>query len=201
MWNERPSLAELREMTVVELRAQAKAMAQEATGYCPHCEQEMWRLYRRPLNKGMVEFLVRLAERTHDGRWVHFSDVGFTSRDYPYLSWWGLAETLRSDEDDKVWSGSWRVTKLGLDFVLDHTTTVPSHMFHVSHVGREKAVVGWETSRVSILQVQRFNFMELMADGSLPELHEMYRAERVPKPRWPRREVKKFQMPLFRAVK
>ena len=197
--HDRPSLEELRRMSVPELRGYAKA-SQDYVGACPHCEQEMWRLYRRSLNRGMVDFLVGLAELTHKGGWVHFSEVGFSSRDYPYLSWWRLAETMRSEDEEKSWAGCWRVTNLGLRFVLDHTVTVPSHMFHVSKVDRKKAIVGWETSRINITQVQKFNFMELMSGGSVPTLYEMYKEQRrrsaggVKKKR---RRVKRYQFPLF----
>lgn len=140
---------------VSEVRVPLGAHSKEGSD-CPHCGQYM-RVYVRKLNRNMMLFLRSLARKP--GEWVSFRECEFTSRDYPYVSFWGLAVT-RVDANDgtKRASGFWKITQKGLDF-LAARLAVPSHV----HVYNNK-VVGWSDTVTTASQAygEDFDYSELM---------------------------------------
>ncbi len=140
---------------------------------CPCCHQFVKR-YRRKLNRGMAQFLIRLWIRTREGynpekggRWVHsaeFQDLMY-NRDYSKLHWWGLIEPHPNSREealpDRSSNGLWRITPLGVEFVL-RRTRVPSHSLSFN-----KKVYGFEGNQIDIIEAlgKKFNYAELMAGG------------------------------------
>ena len=142
--------------------AQQYILSNRAMGVnCPCCNQ-FCKLYRRKLNSNMARFLISLFEAWYDqGQkgWVHYKQLKFTGRDYPYLKMWNLAETpIVTPSGAKKMSGLWRPTERGIDFVLQRIT-VPSHVNH-----HRKNVFGFEDAQVSINAAlgRHFNYGELM---------------------------------------
>lgn len=148
------------EVTLAEAKERLFAQAQDGVG-CPCCGQFV-RIYARKLNRNMMLFLVSLARKP--GQWVCFRDCEFTSRDYPYLSFWGLAIT-RVDAGDgtKKSSGFWKITQKGLDFLAGRLS-VPSHV-HIYN----NAIVGWSDTPTTASRAygDGFDYSELMESTDL----------------------------------
>ena len=108
-------------------------------------------------------FLTSLARKP--GQWVNFRDCDFTSRDYPYLSFWGLAVTrVEAGDDTKRSSGFWQITEKGLDF-LAGKISVPSHAHIYNNV-----VVGWSETTTTPQRAygEGFNYTELLTSTGSP---------------------------------
>lgn len=102
---------------------------------CVVCEQNS-KVYKRKLNANMCKFLWSLNASKDlnrsigrkDGDWVHYKDLKFTSRDYSYVTHWGLAIMKTNNDDSKRTSGYWKITDLGSDFV-ENETRVPKYCY------------------------------------------------------------------------
>ena len=84
---------------------------------CPCCEQYA-KVYRRRINKGQAQSLIRLyrlGAQAQNG-WVHVRDLGAASREEGKLVHWGLVEEggKRADGGRGGW---WRLTANGRAFV------------------------------------------------------------------------------------
>ena len=84
---------------------------------CPCCDQHA-QVYRRRINRGQAESLIRLyalCAQSPNG-WVHVSVLGARSREEGKLAHWGLVEE-GSLKPDGGRGGYWRITSLGRRFV------------------------------------------------------------------------------------
>ena len=141
---------------------------------CPCCTQRA-QTYKRKLNSGMAASLLAIYQRTKqlqpkDG-WLHIPKdfVGadkklatvLGNREYARLRYWGLLEQFGgpNEDADTRFSGKWRLTKLGEEFVLGEVD-VPELM--VLYDGR---LMKKSTEKTDIRKAlgSRFNYDELMA--------------------------------------
>jgi len=128
---------------------------------CPCCEQ-FCKIYPRKLNANMVMFLISLVRvwEKQGGGWVHYSACKFKGRDYPFLTFWGLAETGRSvaEESEKRMSGKWRPTELGVLFAKDEVRV--SQRLHIFN----NTVISKDTETVGVVEAlgSPFHYRELM---------------------------------------
>ena len=142
-----------------EAKRRVNAAAEKGT-ICLCCQQHV-KIYRRKLNSNMAEFLcslVRVFRTTQD--WVPFKDCKFTGRDYPYIAFWGLAETKPNNDEAKKNSGLWRPTQKGIDFIGGRVS-VPSHGYFYNTEVRE-----WSKTPVYLRDVfdRHFDYSELMGE-------------------------------------
>ena len=91
-------------------------------GHCPVCDR--WgKIYVRNINKTMAQGLVWLNHQTGDeDGWVNVPITGpqwlVRSNQLATLHWWNLVERKSKDDSHKSkFSGIWRTTQLGKDFV------------------------------------------------------------------------------------
>jgi hypothetical protein len=87
---------------------------------CPCCEQHV-QVYRRSINAGMAFALILLSRKpSSDSGWIDIRAVdGLRGGDYAKLRHWGLLEQRPNTDPKKKWSGLWRLTQLGRQFVHD----------------------------------------------------------------------------------
>lgn len=123
---------------------------------CPCCQQHV-QVYRRSINSGMVRVLIDIARAA--GAWVDIRDLDVRGGDYGKLRYWGLLERRPNTDPEKKWSGFWRVTQFGLQFVHDQVR-VQRHA-HVYN-GRVLSFSGDEVSIRRCLG-RRFDYEELMS--------------------------------------
>jgi hypothetical protein len=114
-----------------ELRRQWADAIADKGGHCPVCDR--WgKIYPRNINKTMCSSLIWLAHFPH-GTWVDVPMTGpkwlVRSNQLPTLRWWNLVERKSNDEETRSkFSGMWRVTSRGRDF-LDRKITIPKKVF------------------------------------------------------------------------
>lgn len=114
------------------LRHQWRDTIEHEGGHCPVCDR--WgKVYPRAINRTMARSLIWLtqAKPVKDG-WVDVPAQApkwlVRSNQLPTLRWWGLVERMPHDSGEKKFSGMWRVTQSGHDFV-DGKVTVPHKVF------------------------------------------------------------------------
>jgi len=112
--------------------AKARVMAKLISGdegVCPCCGQ-FCKLYQRKFNANMAQFLLSLIkiQRQSGQQWIHYSACRFTGRDYPYIAFWGLAETAPSATGQKRTTGQWRPTEKGILFA-NNQIRIAQHLF------------------------------------------------------------------------
>ena len=89
---------------------------------CPVCNKTA-KEYKRSISTNMCRFLVNLVNQYKvKNTWIHHSNIDYNARDYPWLAWWGLAETQKDTSLEKKTTGMWRPTLKGIEFVLGETT-------------------------------------------------------------------------------
>lgn len=111
---------------IQRLRIIWRSIIENGGGRCPVCSR--WgKIYGRNINKTMAQSLVWICHAEVDAEgWV---DVPATaprwvvqSNQLPTLKWWGLVERRFNDGKNKTkFSGMWRPTEKGLDFVHNNT--------------------------------------------------------------------------------
>lgn len=91
-------------------------------GHCPVCDR--WgKVYVRNINTTMAKGLIWLCRQTGDkDGWINVPVTGpqwlVRSNQLPTLHWWNLVERKSKDDSNKTkFSGIWRPTRLGVDFV------------------------------------------------------------------------------------
>lgn len=104
-----------------EMRNAWRETIEHEGGHCPVCDR--WgKVYARPINRTMARALLWLcrAESEKEG-WVDVPAAAprwlVRSNQLPTLRWWNLVERKEHEEDEKKYSGFWKPTRLGLDFV------------------------------------------------------------------------------------
>lgn len=104
-------------ITLQEARVYWRETIRGEGGHCPCCDR--WgKMYRRGINMVMAAGIVWLARHSADGSWVDVPRVGprfvVASNQLPTMRWWGLCErNIPGPDDDKKFSGFWRVTEMG----------------------------------------------------------------------------------------
>lgn len=88
---------------------------------CPCCGQRC-AMRPRTITGNMCIFLIDVVRYSEIdlcecNGWVHYSKCRFTGRDYNFLKDHGLAITARSSDGIKPFTGYWRPTELGVQFV------------------------------------------------------------------------------------
>jgi len=125
-------------------------------GYCPVCSR--WgKIYGRGLNETMARSLIWLASMPLENGWVNVPAKAprwvVRSNQLPTLKWWGLVERHPSDPKSKIkYSGLWKATDLGYDFV-NARERVPKKVFTYND-----EVEGHSTETVSIDQCFKYHF-------------------------------------------
>jgi hypothetical protein len=131
--------------------------------HCPVCDR--WgRIYGRSINETMAKSLVWLCQAPADNLgWIDVPSTAprwlVRSNQLPTLKWWGLVEREpRSEDSDAKYSGMWRPTDLGKDFVHSGVR-VPKKVFTYNNV-----VEGHSTETVSLPECfkEYFSYTEVM---------------------------------------
>ena len=106
---------------------------------CPCCNS-FTKVYKRKLNKGMVQCLIVLAKLTKTSAdnegWVRIGKKFLAKEDcleihhkkYAKLRYWGLIEQKVTGNNQQTETGKWRITKDGYSF-LKGTIKVPERVF------------------------------------------------------------------------
>lgn len=91
---------------------------QNGSVVCPCCDRKAY-LYKRRINRGMCEALLRLYRLP--GEWHHISTFDPKRSDFPVLQHWDLIESRGDapDDDHAKSSGYWRLTARGCAFAQD----------------------------------------------------------------------------------
>lgn len=134
---------------------------------CPCCGQRA-QIYRRKLNSGMARALILIwkeAQRQIDlgalleDAWVDIRKINVRGGDYAKLAYWGLIEP-HSEHDDVKYSGLWRITKRGSDFVL-RSAVVPDAVYVYN--GSLLDMYDSKLTNIKDALGSKFNFEELLS--------------------------------------
>lgn len=156
----------------ISLEAASKAFFEEAKGKgskCPCCKR-FGKIYRRKLHSSMAAVLILLYRYREHG-YVHAHTLINTTTDpkvaaairgdFAKLRYWGLIEAgAKSGHTDKKYSGTWRITDAGCDFVTGRSRLFASILLYNSKyldVGGDKTVDIYEVLG------DRFSYKELMS--------------------------------------
>lgn len=145
-----------------EARTWIEANAADGGAKCPCCDQ-FAKVYRRPLNSGMVRSLITMWLAA--GRdWQHVpTTVGGRSREEGKLRYWGLVQESAGVRGDGGRAGWWRLTEAGEMFVR-RAAQVPRYA--LIYDGQALKLEGRLVSIDDCLGT-KFNYAELMAGTGL----------------------------------
>lgn len=144
------------------LRLSWKETIEHDGGHCPVCDR--WgKVYGRAINITMAQSLVWLsrADKDEDG-WVDVPNTAprwlVRSNQLPTLKWWGLVERrANTEESTNKFSGMWRCTELGLNFVFGRAQ-VPRKVFTYNNM-----VEGFSEEKIFICDVvDNFDYADVM---------------------------------------
>lgn len=120
------------------LRKSWKETIEHDGGHCPVCDR--WgKVYARGINATMAQSLVWLSQAHKDEHgWVDVPNTAprwlVRSNQLPTLKWWKLVERrANTEESANKYSGMWRVTELGSQFVSG-AVSVPKRVFTYNNV-------------------------------------------------------------------
>ena len=147
------------------LRDVWRATIEDEGGHCPVCDR--WgRIYGRSINKTMARDLIWLCSAQADANgWVDVPSTAprwvVRSNQLPTLRWWDLVERRGNDEDSKnKYSGLWRPTPLGLDFV--HAgVRIPRKVYTYNGEVESRSV---ETTAIHECFDEYFDYQQVMND-------------------------------------
>jgi hypothetical protein len=131
--------------------------------HCPVCDR--WgKIYGRSINETMAKSLVWLCQaQANNLGWVDVPSTAprwlVRSNQLPTLKWWNLVEREnRSEDSNTKYSGMWRPTNLGQDFVYNGIR-VPKKVFTYNNV-----VEGHSSDTVLLSECFKdyFNYTEVM---------------------------------------
>lgn len=115
-----------------EMRNKWRETIEHEGGHCPVCDR--WgKVYARSINKTMARSLIWLCyAKPVDDNWVDVPAWAprwlVRSNQLPTLRWWDMVERRANDDEHKKFSGMWRVTPLGRQFV-EGTVSVPKKVY------------------------------------------------------------------------
>jgi hypothetical protein len=134
---------------------------------CKCCGQTV-KLYKRKLNSSMAYGLI-IIYKIHQSigfdkavkmnREVAKLKIPSSNIEYAKLSHWGLIEEQESDSTKKNKSGYWKITKRGIDFVINGTS-IPKYVFIYNGKTQGRSD---ETVLISESLGDKFDYKELMS--------------------------------------
>ena len=127
--------------------------------HCPTSDQ-LAKEYKRNLSSNSAKFLISLVQEFEKtNQWVHYKKCNFSSRDYPALAYWGLAETKIDPKRKTRTNGMWRPTQKGIDFVKGKLKIARYvYTFNGKVTGHDEK----EMINISSALGQHFNYHEIM---------------------------------------
>jgi hypothetical protein len=148
------------DMTLGEARDLLRTLVKDGER-CPCCSQ-FAKVYKRKVNSSMARGLIAMY-RAFGNEFGYVQDIRRTrgatdNREEPKLRYWGLAEEENVLRPDGGRAGYWRVTPLGINWVLDRTTIPKYALIYDTRCLRLEGEV------VTIVDAlgTRFNYRDLM---------------------------------------
>lgn len=142
---------------LARLRSVWRGQIESGGSHCPVCDR--WgKIYGRNINKTMAQSLIWLCHAEGDAEgWVDVPAKAprwvVQSNQLPTLKWWGLVERRGNDGKNKTkFSGMWRPTAKGLDFV-HHGARIEKQVFTYND-----EVQGYGTATVTLRDCFEDNF-------------------------------------------
>jgi len=129
---------------------------------CPACDQVV-KTYPRQIYKANARALISMYRfnMANPGRYFRYKDldIDIGGSDLSKLRFWDLIERKPHIEDDKKFSGYWRITELGISFCLGRATVK-----RYCHVYNNTACKfsGEDRSIHDALKDSKFSYAELM---------------------------------------
>lgn len=126
---------------------------------CPCCDQIV-KVYKRLINKGMIADLARLAKLSDPNQYIHINDftTAHSNREIGNCKWWGLVERMHNDDPKKKTSGMYRITQKGRDFIEGKVMVRKYALVYNSEC------LGFEGGSVLVTDCDKgFNYEELMS--------------------------------------
>lgn len=154
-----PHLTELPDIGMIE-RVEFWQRLRAGDGLmCPCCNRYA-KIYKRRIHHGIVRTLIRLYKEGGEFGFVHISKFcDFQSGyDFTFAQHWGLIEQGANEGKGKT-SGSWRLTRDGVDF-LRHGKGIPAYMLIYN-----STVMGVQGPNVSVHEAlgAKFDYDQLMS--------------------------------------
>ena len=152
----------IEDSTMIEqLRDKWKHTIDHDGGKCPICDR--WgKVYKRNINSTMAKSLIWLCGASN-GDWVDVPKVAprwlVSSNQLPTLKWWGLIDRKEQLDDTKKFSGFWKPTALGIDFVYN-AKEIPKSVFTYNN-----NVEGFSSELVNIRDCfdEHFNYSDVLS--------------------------------------
>jgi len=152
--------------TLLEAKEEVKDAMKDGIE-CPCCEQ--WtQLYKYSFHSGMVKALIYIYKAYENGdipkgeffhveKYLKEKKVDFHGY-HSKLKFWGLLEQKSNDNPAKKWSGFWKITQKGIDFIKDEIALPKYVWLH------NKKAYGFEGPNMlaSELKFKHFNYAEMM---------------------------------------
>jgi hypothetical protein len=132
---------------------------------CPCCDQHV-KLYRRSIHHAMARGLIEAYKLGADKEFIHVPTallgvaINSTAAEFSKLRYWNLVEEMINEDTKKRCSGYWKLTKEGVDFVLNRTR-LPKYVYTYN----QKALdTGFEYEDINISEALNniFDYQELM---------------------------------------
>lgn len=146
-------------VTLIQLKTWLRRQVDEGA-ICPVCDQHV-QVYRRKLNSGMAQSLIRMYI-AGGLDYIHLpTTIGSRSREEGKLRYWGLVEEENAVRPDGGRAGYWRVTRLGELFV-NGQAKVYSHarVYNGRCLGLNGSLIGIKDALGA-----KFSYDELMQDA------------------------------------
>jgi len=112
--------------TLGDAKEWLRERVQERGAKCPCCKQ-MAKIYRRKLNAGMAQTLIRMYKHVrfdesqcNMNAFMHVPSLPGDNHEASQLVWWGLIAEERREREDGGRAGWWRITYSGRLFVNGH---------------------------------------------------------------------------------
>jgi hypothetical protein len=146
------------------LRGVWRSVIEGEGGHCPVCDR--WgRIYGRNLNKTMAHSLIWLCSAsTDDDGWVDVPNKAprwlVRSNQLSTLRWWDLVVRKNTAEDKNKYSGLWKPTIVGRDFVHSGAR-IPLKVFTYNNNVEAKSV---ETVAIHECFDEYFDYQAVMND-------------------------------------
>jgi hypothetical protein len=152
-----------------DLREKVLQSGEEET--CPCCQQTV-AVRPRTIHATMAAQLIRIYREglLQPEGWVNVQKIyrPGAGGDYAKLRFWGLLEARGSRGREENAPGEWRVTSLGVDFVLGRVR-IPNKIFTYNNGVVSPVHLGWEV-KVEMISIhdalkKKFDYAELMGES------------------------------------
>jgi len=108
------------DMTLSEAREWQRRHAEEGER-CLCCTQ-MVKIYKRKLHATMAVTAIKLYRAGGEHEYIHGPSLPGDTHEISQLSWWRLADEELTRREDGGRAGYWRLTPVGVDFILGRCT-------------------------------------------------------------------------------